>query len=565
MPISNPAVRRLSCLALLALLVLAGCGSGTDSPGTVRQADAPAALCPYGDAGTASAVILVSPDGSDSDSCGGSAETACATIAAAIGRCSVAGCAVAVRHGLYPTTQTILLRDAVSVHGSCRFGDEPDYHYRTVIEAAPPAGMPAIDANGINSRTIVSGLLVLGKDETAPGEASVAMRARASNGLILQSVTLFAGHGGDGAQGSTLAGGPGGDGGTPAGWSLSDYGAAGQACPSRPDATRGNGGAGRETVRFTASNCGTDCICQAIPSTQPAGSLAGQNSGAATGGVNGRDGNFGGNCAGRVQPNPTPGNGESGANGRIGDCSQDGGATGPDLADLGNITAGRWAGTIAGKGGDGGSGSGGGGGGGGGYGVFLPFGDTGKMYYGFPAGGGGGGGCGGPGGGGGQQGGASIALILVDSTISNLFNGANIIPGPGGNGGAGGSGGHGGPGGMGGLRYEGRQVSTPFVFYDGVVMPGFGSMGGKGGAGGAGAGGAGGSAGPSIGIALVGNSTDPGQGTIQADQAGMPGKGGAGISNPREDGSANSQCRSADGMGGLSSGAYATARFKEGT
>lgn len=562
MPISTNAVRQFLWLALLAL---AGCGSGSSSQDSNRLADAPPVLCPYGDIGTARTVIFVSPDGSDNDDCGGGAETACATIGAAIARCSVADCAVAVRHGLYRITETIVMRDAVSVHGSCRFGDEPDHHYRTVIEASPPAGMPAIDANGINFSTIVSGLLVLGKDETAPGEASVAMRARASNGLILQSVTLFAGRGGDGAQGNTTAGAPGGNGGTPAGWSASDYGAGGMACPSRPDATSGNGGAGRETVRFTASKCFVDCDCQAIASTQPAGAFVGQSSGAAIGGGNGRDGNFGGNCTGRVQSNPTPGNGGVGANGQVGDCSQAGGETGPGLTDIGNITLGRWAGAIAGKGGDGGNGSGGGGGGGGGYGAYVPAFLPKALFYGFAGGGGGGGGCGGPGGGGGQQGGASIALLLVDSTISNLFNGANIIPGPGGNGGAGSSGGLGGSGGMGGLPYSGRQISTPFVDYNGVVMPGFGSMGGKGGAGGAGAGGAGGSAGPSIGVALVGNSTDPGPGVIYGDQAGVPGKGGSGTSNPSEDGSANSQCRSADGKSGLASGAYATVRFEEGS
>ena len=127
MPISTNAVRHFLWFALLAL---AGCGSGSSSQDSNRLADAPSVLCPYGDIGTARTVIFVSPDGSDNDDCGGGAETACATIGAAIVRCSVADCAVAVRHGLYPTTQTIVMHDAVSVHGSCRFGDEPDYHYR---------------------------------------------------------------------------------------------------------------------------------------------------------------------------------------------------------------------------------------------------------------------------------------------------------------------------------------------------------------------------------------------------------------------------------------------------
>jgi len=551
--------------ALLALLCacVSGCSDGNRSEPI--DAEPPVVRCPYGAPETGGTVVYVAASGTDDDSCGASTATPCASIGRGIAQCGAAGCAVAVRHGIYPTTASITLRDAVSVHGSCLFGDEPDLHYRTVIDAAPPAGMPAIDATGINSATVVSGLLVLGKDETAPGEASVAMRLRASKGLALQSVTLSAGRGGDGAPGSSASGGAGGDGGSPAGWSSSDYGAAGLACPSRPDAARGKGGTGREAVRFIADACGIDCNCRAVPSALPASELAGQDSGAAKGGSKGRDGDFGGNCTGRARPDPAPGNGETGLNGHIGDCSQAGGQTAPGPNDMGNIIVGRWTGTTGDQGGDGGTGSGGGSGGGGGYGIYLPFGAQGALFYGFPGGGGGGGGCGGPGGAGGQQGGASISLILADSSIGNLASGANIISGPGGKGGAGGGGGLGGPGGAGGLPYNGRQTSTRYVLFPDVMMPGFGGMGAKGGAGGAGAGGAAGSGGPSIGIALVGNSTDPGPDAIHAGQAGMPGKGGSGTANPLEPGSANSQCRSADGKDGLPGTAVATARFQEGS
>jgi len=552
-----------AALPALLCVSVSGCSDGNRSERI--DAEPPVVRCPFGAPETGGTVIYVAAGGTDSDSCGTSTATPCATIGRGIAQCGAAGCAVAVRHGIYLTTASITLRDAVSVHGSCLFDDEPDMHYRTVIDAAPPAGMPAIDATGINSATSVSGLLVMGKDETAPGEASVAMRVRASKGLSLQSVTLSAGRGGDGAPGSSSTGGAGGDGGSPAGWSSSDYGAAGLACPSRPDAARGNGGTGREAVRFTVDACGVDCNCRAVSSALPASELAGQDSGAAKGGGKGRDGDFGGNCTGRANPDPTPGNAGIGLNGQIGDCSQTGGQTAPGPNAMGNIAVGRWTGTIGDRGGDGGTGSGGGGGGGGGYGIYLPFGAQGALFYGFPGGGGGGGGCGGAGGGGGQQGGASIALILADSSIGNLASGANIISGPGGNGGTGGSGGLGGRGGAGGLPYNGRQTSTPYVFFKAAVMPGFGGMGGMGGAGGAGAGGAAGSGGPSIGIALVGNSTDPGQEKIYTGQAGVPGKGGSGMTNPIEPASANSQCRSADGEGGLPGTAVATTRFQEGS
>ncbi|HEX8885654.1 MAG TPA: hypothetical protein VF797_14280, partial [Noviherbaspirillum sp.] len=345
MPISIPAVRRLFWLTLLAL---AGCGSGPDSQDSARRVDAPAVLCPYGDAGTASAVILVSPDGSDSDSCGGSAETACTTIAAAIARCSIAGCAVAVRHGLYPITETIVLRDAVSVHGSCRFGDEPDYHYRTVIEAAPPAGMPAIDANGINSNTIISGLLVLGKDETKPGEASVAMRVNASKGLMLAAVTLASGSGGDGAAGQSTDGGPGGNGEAPRFAKTFDNAPGGRACPGEPSQSAGAGGAGTETYDFTAvvASCVFVCTCYPIEPKKNdpamASAFMGQHSGKAKGGMVGENGNGGAAC----NPHPTsaPGAGQPGNNGELGDCGQAGGKRNEEQqpAISARLVGGRW-------------------------------------------------------------------------------------------------------------------------------------------------------------------------------------------------------------------------------
>ncbi|MET0961681.1 MAG: hypothetical protein ABWY05_02530 [Noviherbaspirillum sp.] len=202
----------LSVLLCLTIAVLQGCGGGDDPrpAGTAIRATAPAARCPGPKLADRSTVIHVAATGADSESCGDRPETACATISRGIARCPVSGCAVAVRHGLYPTSATIRLRDAVSVHGSCRFGAELECHYRTVIAAAPPAGEPAIDAAGISSATELSGIVVLGKDETAPGEASIAMRISASRGLVLAALMLSSGRGGDGAPGAAARAAPAG-------------------------------------------------------------------------------------------------------------------------------------------------------------------------------------------------------------------------------------------------------------------------------------------------------------------------------------------------------------------
>jgi hypothetical protein len=539
---------------------LQGCGGETPSaspPWTPFHAGETRASCPNADLAGYKTLVHVAASGADSDSCGDKPASACASIAKGVDRCSVAGCAVLVQHGLYPTTASINLRDAVSIHGSCRFGDEPERNYRTVVAASPAPGMPAIDASGINSATALTGLVVLGKNESAAGEASIAMRVRASKGLIMNGMTLVAGRGGDGAAGIGSNGGPGGAGGTPD--NPFQVGAGGQACPASPPSSGGKGGMGRALNQFTIGNCPFDCQCLATAPSQQAADLAGQDAGRARGGASGGTGGFGGNCIGH--PNLTPGDGGPGAQGEIGDCSAAGGTAAADSA--GRFVGGRWLAALGGQGGAGGTGSGGGGGGAGGFSTYSPIGGNVESYPGFPGSGGGGGGCGGMGGKGGQQGGASIPLVLIDASIAGLSAGSSLIPGPGGRGGGGGAGAPGGIGGTGGKPYNGSKVQRSYVFGGNAFMPGAGAAGADGGFGGASAGGAGGNGGPSFGIALVGNAPDPGHDAMYSGTPGLAGNRGAGSTNPVAPNNINSGCRSADGEGGLPAGNAPVARFEE--
>ena len=550
-----------SCFAPLSLLLilvalLQGCGGQASDASTAERGEEAMARCPGADLASSKTLVYVATSGKDSDSCGDKPATACASIAQGIARCAVAGCAVVVQHGLYSTTASINLRDAVSVHGSCRFGDEPERYYRTVIAASPAAGMSAIDGAGINSATELSGIVALGKNETAAGEASVAMRVRASKGLAVAGVTLVAGRGGDGAAGGGSNGGPGGAGRAPD--SQTPIGAGGLACPANPPPAGGRGGAGRATNQFAFGNCGLDCVCNpGAPSQQPA-EVMGQDAGRARGGANGGSGSSGGNCVGR--PDLTPGQGGPGQPGEIGDCSGAGGTAAAGLT--GRFAGGRWLAASGGQGGMGGSGSGGGGGGAGGFSSYVPFAGTIESFFGYPGSGGGGGGCGAPGGTGGQQGGASLALVLADAAVTGLASGSNLVPGQGGNGGAGGSGGSGGPGGEGATYYQGPLAERQYFLVK-ILMPGWGNAGGAGGPGGAGSGGAGGNGGPAIGIALLGSSPDPGAMDIYAGIPGAPGRQGAGQANPAAPGNVNSQCRSADGQEGHPGIAAPLVRYTE--
>jgi hypothetical protein len=104
--------------------------------------------------------------------------------------------AIVLQHGLYQTTETINLKNGISLYGSCLFDGEPDRKYRTVIQANPAPGTPAIIADAVN--VTVSGVIVIGKDETANGTASIAM-STGNASVTLGRTVLVAGKGGPGA------------------------------------------------------------------------------------------------------------------------------------------------------------------------------------------------------------------------------------------------------------------------------------------------------------------------------------------------------------------------------
>jgi len=185
-------------VALTWSALIAGCGGvKTGQPGPVGGAPGAgatqAALCPGVDVSVLSAVY-VSPQGSDDGVCGIAAP--CKTIAHALLLADTFGYrALVLRHGFYQTTETIDLKNGVSLYGSCLFDGEPDKKYRTVIQAGPAPGTPAISVNAVN--ITVSGLVVIGKDETASG-ASIAMTAGNAH-VTLGRTVLVSGNGGHGA------------------------------------------------------------------------------------------------------------------------------------------------------------------------------------------------------------------------------------------------------------------------------------------------------------------------------------------------------------------------------
>ena len=430
-------------------------------------------------AGLAS-TVYVSPQGNDGPGCGASSSAACATIQRGIDTCSSPGCSVLVRYGLYTTSATITLRDGVSVHGSCAFGDGASTAYRTVIAANPAPGTPAIAATSINSPTSVSGLVVVGKEETEAGTASIAMAIASSKGLVLTQSVLASGRGGDGTSRETrprrraAREAPSQDG--------ANGGSGGPSCPANPAPGGGGGDGNLSGGNVTPFGCNPDRR-----------RTDGQASGDVAGGAGGTTGGVGLWCPGRSSD--APGAGQSGSPGNPGRVRPSRSKRLPLSA--GSLTGTTWTPSQGDDGQAGRVGSGGGGGGAGGACIQPGQSDGAIPFPGLAGGGGGGGGCGGGAGSGGQQGGASIALVVNGSPAPDPALNA-IIPGPGGNGGDAGSATSGGPGG--GFGYGNQTGQTLFFAY---FCGGVGADGRAGGYGGAGSAGAAGHGGPSLGMALI--------------------------------------------------------------
>ena len=531
--------RSIGALRTLPLGVLAavclGCGGSDTRTDHSVGAGAPAVDCGAADLSKLTQRIFVSADnGSDTAGCGQSTATACKTIAQGIANCAPTGCGVLVRHGLYATEATLALRDAVGLYGSCRFDGEADSGYRTTILANPAPGTPAIAAVGISAPTVVQGLVVIGKDETAASTASLAMVANRSPGLILLGNLLSSGRGGDAQTGSPAA-----TGGSPGvGTAGANGGAGGASCAANPGPAAGVGGHGGTDVTTATYVSFFNWACSSVDTGQAGGPSG--NGGA--GGALGPKGAHGIACGDR--PHDAPGAGQPGGHGSPGACGVP--------AQLSPLMAGSFVGMrwVASKGDDGRAGAGGAGGGGGGAGGACISETEGDIYNGLPGGGGGGGGCGGGFGGAGLQGGASIPLTLIDTPIGFDATANTIIPGPGGKGGTAGSGASGNAGAGGGLgQLNGQSV------YLGHSCGGTGSDGGTGGSGGAGSGGAGGHGGPSIGVALVGvDKAATGVEAIYPAQPGFPGLGGdGGAASPGNgDCSADDGPNAVNGLGGAS-------------
>ena len=166
-------------------------------------------FCGSKDTSELSIVRYVSHAGADSDTCGASLASPCATIQRGIANCHGSGCAVLVAFEEHELTSTLVLADGVSLYGGCELGEEPDPERASLIRGA--AGHVAVLAREIVAPAVFQGFAII----AGSGEKnSIAFESIRNTSLTLRAVSLTGGMGGsrseDRGNGGTGQSGSGG-------------------------------------------------------------------------------------------------------------------------------------------------------------------------------------------------------------------------------------------------------------------------------------------------------------------------------------------------------------------
>lgn len=422
--------------------------------------------------GNAANAIFVAPGGNDNNT--GTMAQPLATIQA--GMLAAEGrprAEVFIGAGLYDLTESLLLRDNVSLYGGYDASNGWMRSASSVTEIRGPS--PVLDGtNQLDGPLAIQGLKIVGiAGSLAPGESAYGILVRAGSGtLFIQGNEIVPGPGASGAPG--VDGTPGNSGEPGGNGRNGRTGAGGTSC--------GQGGGGG-----TSYSTGGSSEANGRPG-QP-----GQPTG--RGGSRGLGGN---GCSSNKHGDP-------GGDGMPGTA----GTPGPVVTDLmGSVESNRF---LQSGGTDGGRGETGGGGGGGGGGSYC-------RTNGGGGGGGGSGGCGGGGGEGGIGGGGSFCVFVVGGAVETGQN--RFMPS------AGGTGGDGGDGAIGGTPANGGNGGSGAT--SGANRSGSGGMGGTGAMGGTGGPGSGGPGGPSVGVYISNGAHNPTNDQIIDPQGGAGGAGGSG-------------------------------------
>ncbi|MBI5535958.1 MAG: hypothetical protein HY898_24775 [Deltaproteobacteria bacterium] len=423
--------------------------------------------------------VFVSPSGADSGSCGAKGAP-CKTLGTAIGRAKAEGKRLYAcgDGGTYAEQVTIdATLDGLKLYGGFKCSDW-SYDAAAKAKVKPSAAGLALSVKGLTTGLLVEDFGFEAMDGANAGDSSIAAIVEGSAGVVLRRVTVQAGAGVKGADGTPGVKGADGD-------------AAG------------------------AEQNGKPASCTNPPAAQLGGSWDNSSACGSLGGLGGtaaKNGNGGSGNPGTPDTHVSPPGvdnkgdgsatiGENASSGKAG-SNADSGEVGTAASSAGGFSVAGYSPAGGGSGVDGYPGQGGGGGGAS---------KAAATCIGASGGAGGMGGCGGTKGTGGGGGGASVALIAWQSAVT--LDGCTLLSAKGGDGG------NGAPGGDGGIGKPGGTGGTA------LGTMGTGGPGGQGGNGGPGGSGAGGTGGPSYALVYKGDAPVQGTNTLTPGQGGTKGTG----------------------------------------
>ena len=172
------------------------------APAPSSKANAFEVDCGSSDLSGLSSAVYVAPGGQDSDACGDTHGSACATITQGLSQCEANGCGVLVDYGVYAQPAPLILREGMNLFGGCVPKGHNSNGLRSLIQA-PPGGVPAIDAIYIHSPTRIENFKIYASSASGINASSVAFRAHHSKSLLtLVDSQIYAATGVTGRVGS---------------------------------------------------------------------------------------------------------------------------------------------------------------------------------------------------------------------------------------------------------------------------------------------------------------------------------------------------------------------------
>jgi uncharacterized protein YjbI with pentapeptide repeats len=150
--------------------------------------------------------VFVSPQGTDTDTCGANPATACKTLVRALSRCSASSCTILAMFGEYALPATLAFNSqttpaAARLVGGCVPSEQTEAGLSSLI-SAPPGGAPVASVDGVKP-VVLENFKILGSVAAGTnGASAVTLLIARTPEIVLTNSMVVGGGGGAGATGA---------------------------------------------------------------------------------------------------------------------------------------------------------------------------------------------------------------------------------------------------------------------------------------------------------------------------------------------------------------------------